>query len=99
MSDHLVIEPVGQYASKWGEGPRFWDNALFYVDIEGHAIIRLCLDSHKENVWDVGERIGTVTPTRGGGLLCAGDSGIFSFRLQNGEKKVLADPESDKKTR
>jgi sugar lactone lactonase YvrE len=74
MSDHLVIEPVGQYASKWGEGPRFWDNALFYVDIEGHAIIRLCLDSHKENVWNVGERIGAVTPTHDGGLLCAGDS-------------------------
>ena len=79
MSDRLLIEPVGKYVSKWGEGPRFWDNALFYVDIEGHGIIRLCLDSQKEDIWDVGERIGAVAPTHDGGLLCAGDSGIFSF--------------------
>ena len=97
MSDHLSIEPVGQYVSKWGEGPRFWDNALFYVDIEGHAIIRLCPNSHKEDVWNVGERIGTVALTHDGRLLCAGDSGIFSFRLQSGEKRVLVDPESGKR--
>ena len=96
-SDHLAIKSVGSYVSKWGEGPRFWGNALFYVDIEGHSVIRLCPDSQKEDVWDVGERIGAVTPTHDGGLLCAGDSGIFSFRLQSGEKKVLADPESAKR--
>jgi len=96
-SDHLAVEPVGTYVSKWGEGPRFWGNALFYVDIEGHSVIRLCPDSQKEDVWDIGERIGAVTPTHDRGLLCAGDSGIFSFRLQSGEKKVLADPESAKR--
>ena len=96
-SDHLAVEPVGTYVSKWGEGPRFWGNALFYVDIEGHSVIRLCPDSQQEDVWDIGERIGAVTPTHDRGLLCAGDSGIFSFRLQSGEKKVLADPESAKR--
>ena len=55
------------------------------------------LDSQNEDIWDVGERIGAVAPTHDDGLLCAGDSGIFSFRLQSGEKKVLVDPESDKR--
>ena len=71
MGDHLAIKPVGTHVSKWGEGPRFWNNSLLYVDIEGHSIIRLCPDSHKEDVWDVGERIGAVTPTHDGNLLCA----------------------------
>ena len=97
MGDHLAIKPVGTHVSKWGEGPRFWKNALFYVDIEGHAIIRLCLDSQKEDIWDVGERIGAVAPTHNDVLLCVGDSGIFSFCLQGGEKKNLVDPESDKR--
>ena len=97
MSNSVSIQPVGNHVSRWGEGPRFWNNVLLYVDIEGHALIRLCLDPIHEDVWDVGERIGTVAPTHDGGLLCAGDSGIFSFHLQGTEKKLLVDPEAHKR--
>ena len=45
----------------------------------------------------MGERIGTVVPMQNGGFLCAGDSGIYCFDPQTGQKKNLADPEADKR--
>ena len=35
------IEPVGNQRSTWGEGPVWWQGALYYVDIEGHRV-HLC---------------------------------------------------------
>ena len=97
MTTNLSITPIGSQISKWGEGPIFWEEHLLYVDIEGHALIRLHVETGEEKVWEMGERIGTVVPRQSGGFLCAGDSGIFSFDPNTGEKKNLADPEGDKR--
>jgi len=45
----------------------------------------------------MGERIGTVVPSESGDLLCAGDSGIYRFNPDTGQKQNLADPEADKR--
>jgi len=97
MSRNLSITPIGSLISKWGEGPIFWEEHLLYVDIEGHALIRLHVETGEEKVWEMGERIGTVVPRQSGGFLCAGDSGIYSFDPNTGEKMNLADPEGDKR--
>jgi len=97
MSDSISITPIGSRISKWGEGPIFWNEHLLYVDIEGHALIRLNPKNGEEQVWEIGERIGTVVPRQSGGFVCAGDSGIFSFDPETGDKKSMADPESDKR--
>ena len=97
MSDSISITPIGSRISKWGEGPIFWNEQLLYVDIEGHALIRLNPKNGEEQVWEIGERIGTVVPRQSGGFVCAGDSGIYSFDPETGEKKSMADPESDKR--
>ena len=62
MND-LKINTVGSRSSKWGEGPIYWDNHLLYVDIEGHSLIRLNPETQEEEIWEMGERIGTVVPT------------------------------------
>ena len=97
MSDSISITPIGSRISKWGEGPIFWNEHLLYVDIEGHALICLNPKNGEEQVWEIGERIGTVVPRQSGGFVCAGDSGIYSFDPETGEKKSMADPESDKR--
>jgi len=97
MSDSISITPIGSRISKWGEGPIFWNEQLLYVDIEGHALICLNPKNGEEQVWEIGERIGTVVPRQSGGFVCAGDSGIYSFDPETGEKKSMADPESDKR--
>ena len=96
MND-LKINAVGSRSSKWGEGPIYWDNHLLYVDIEGHSLIRLNPETQKEEIWEMGERIGTVVPTLNEDFICAGDSGVYRFNPSNGQKTNLADPEAKKR--
>ena len=96
MND-LKINTVGSRSSKWGEGPIYWDNHLLYVDIEGHSLIRLNPETQKEEIWEMGERIGTVVPTLNEDFICAGDSGIYRFDSSTGQKTNLADPEAKKR--
>ena len=91
------IQTVGTRVAKWGEGPIWWKNYLFYVDIEGHALIRLDIATNKETVWEVEERIGTVVPRESGGFLYAGDTGIIAFDPETGVRQTLADPEAEKR--
>jgi len=97
MNKSITIKPVGSRVSQWGEGPIFWEEHLIYVDIEGHALIRLNGETGSEETWKMDERIGTVVPMLEGGFLCAGDSGIYSFDPDSGTKTNLADPEADKR--
>ncbi|TAE78595.1 MAG: SMP-30/gluconolactonase/LRE family protein [Verrucomicrobia bacterium] len=91
----MVIETVGNFRARWGEGPLWWDNALLYVDIEGHRVIRFDPTTGEERSWDVGERVGTVVPRRDGGFVIAGDSG-FHFLAEDGSLTALGDPEAEK---
>jgi len=90
-----TVEPLSGYISTWGEGPIWHDGSLFYVDIEGHKVIRLNPETGEEKTWDVGERVGTVVPCVSGGLVIAGDKG-FSFLAEDGELTSIHDPEPEK---
>lgn len=92
----MVIETVGNYRARWGEGPLWWNGALLYVDIEGHRVIRFDPARGEEKIWEVGERVGTVVPREAGGLVIAGDNG-FCFLDEDGRIHKIADPEPDKK--
>ena len=94
---NLSIEQIGLRSSKWGEGPIFWQDLLYYVDIEGHALVRLNPQTGGGKIWNMDERIGTVVPCQSGDLLCAGDSGIYRFNPLDGSKISLADPEAEKR--
>ncbi len=69
---------VGNYVAQWGEGPIWIEDALYYVDIEKHKVLRYLPEINAEESWDVGERVGAVVPRENGGLIIAGDTG-FSF--------------------
>mgnify|MGYP001161427394 FL=1 len=97
MSESISINPIGSKISKWGEGPIYWQDHLVYVDIEGHSLISLDPKAETEKIWKMVERIGTVVPRVSGGFMCAGDSGIYSFDPETGDKKHIADPEAEKR--
>jgi sugar lactone lactonase YvrE len=90
----LSINAIGKRRSLWGEGPIWWNNSLYYVDIEGKAIIRLNPDSEAETVWEFSERIGCIAPCNNGQLLYAGDNGISIFDPQTNKSSSIIDPES-----
>ena len=80
--DSLSIKAIGKRQSLWGEGPIWWNDSLYYVDIEGKAIIQLDPDTEAETVWEFPERIGCISPCNNGQLLYAGDNGISIFDPQ-----------------
>jgi len=92
-----TIQTIGARVSKWGEGPIWWNEQLFYVDIEDHQLVCLDPNSGHEQVWDVGERIGCVVPRASGGFVYAGDTGIRSFDPASERQSSLADPEPEKR--
>jgi sugar lactone lactonase YvrE len=89
------IEPVGHIRSQWGEGPVWWRDALYYVDIEGHLVHRYDPADGSEKSWNVGQRVGTVVPRASGGLVIAGDHGFSFLDEETGALTPIADPESD----
>lgn len=91
----LEILPIGTIRSQWGEGPIWWQGALYYVDIEGHRVHRFDPATGDERSWDVGQRVGTVVPRESGGLVIAGDHGLFFLDEETGHLTAIADPEPD----
>jgi len=87
------IEPIGTRISKWGEGPVWLENSLYYVDIKGHSVCRLDPQTGEENDWNVGEEVGFVVPCASGKLLCGGDNGFFTLDKDDGSITRIADPE------
>jgi len=89
------IEPVGHIRSQWGEGPVWWRDALYYVDIEGRLVHRYNPADGSEKSWDAGQRVGTVVPRASGGLVIAGDHGFSFLDEPGGALTPIADPEAD----
>lgn len=92
----MEVSVVGTIRSKWGEGPIWWSGKLYYVDIESHQVVRFDPVSGEEKVYEVGERVGTVVPREGGGLVIAGDSGFHFLDEESGALTAIADPEPEK---
>mgnify|MGYP003868534675 FL=1 len=92
----IRIEPVGHIHSQWGEGPIWFGTHLYYVDIEGRMVHRYNPEDGSEKSWPVGERVGTVVPRAGGGLVIAGDHGFSFLDEETGALTPIADPEMDK---
>lgn len=92
----MTFEAIGSYRSTWGEGPVWVNDRLVYVDIESHKVISFDPVSGDEQIWDVGQRVGTVVARKGGGFVAAGDDGFFFLDDESGEVTAIADPESEK---
>lgn len=90
----ITPKPVGNHISEWGEGPIWSGNRLLYVDIEAHKIISFNPDTGVEKIWDVGQRVGTVVPRASGGLVWAGDDGIYVLDEHSGTSTLVSNPES-----
>jgi sugar lactone lactonase YvrE len=92
----ITVEPISNIRSQWGEGPVWWQGALYFVDIEGHLVHRFDPADGSEKSWDVGQRVGTVVPRESGGLVIAGDHGLYFLDEETGGLSAIADPEPDK---
>jgi len=91
----VMLETVGERLSKWGEGPVWFDGFLWYVDIKGHALVRLDPEQGSEVAWPVGQEIGFAVPCESGRWIFGGDRGLFYFDPDSGAMDLITDPEPD----
>jgi sugar lactone lactonase YvrE len=89
----MTPELISNHVSEWGEGPIWHGDRLLYVDIETYKIIAFTPSTGKEQIWEVGQRVGTVVPRASGGLVWAGDDGFFFLDEATGISTPIADPE------
>lgn len=87
---------ISNVRCQWGEGPLWWDNALYFVDIEGRAIHRHDPESGQVRTWNAGQRVGFIAPRKSGGFVVGGDNGLFFFEEATGVFTAIADPEEDR---
>ncbi|WFB35399.1 SMP-30/gluconolactonase/LRE family protein [Kiritimatiellota bacterium B12222] len=83
------------HISTWGEGPVWWQDHFYYVDITGHLLGRIDPVSGENKTWDVGQRIGFALPCKDGRWIWGGDKGLFFIDLSTGKSTFITDPESE----
>jgi len=94
MSD---VELVLDCKNTLGEGP-MWsvrEQALYWVDIMGHAVHRLDPATGAHERHDIGQPVGTVVLRASGGFVLALQDGLFFWDRTDGLQKIV-DPEPDK---
>ncbi len=81
--DFDVLSPT---RDRVGESP-LWsvrEQALYWVDIEGHAIRRLDWATRAVTSWQTPERVGCIALRAGGGFVGGMESGVFAIDLPPG---------------
>lgn len=91
----MRFEAIGERVSQWGEGPVWFDGSLWYVDIKGHAIVRLDVSNGSETAWPVGQEVGFAVPCATGKWIFGGEHGLFRFDPVVGSFDLITDPEPD----
>jgi sugar lactone lactonase YvrE len=95
------IEPTAELVlvaqATLGEGS-LWhpiEKKLYWIDIEGKTLHIYDPKSSKDEIIPVGERIGTVVPIKGGGVLVALQNGIHKLDTKTGQLEFLNNPLPD----
>lgn len=91
----MKVEALATRISNWGEGPVWWKGHLYYVDIEGHALVQYDPEKGSERVWNLDQQIGFALPCESGRWIWGGEKGLFFLDLETGVSSPLVDPESD----
>ncbi|MDF3127985.1 SMP-30/gluconolactonase/LRE family protein [Kiritimatiellaeota bacterium B1221] len=91
----MKIEQLNSQTFKWGEGPVWWNDQFYAVDISGKALVRYCPVTQENKVWQVDQRIGFALPCEDGRWIWGGDEGLFFIDLETGISSPIINPESD----
>ena len=91
-----IVEHVLASQNIVGEGP-VWnvkEQALYWVDIQGHTIHRLQTETGEHHVFDVGIAVGVLAFRQAGGLVLATKEGFAIWNTYTQVVDFLIDPEA-----
>jgi len=89
------VKAVTQYRATWGEGPVWWEDRLWYVDINGKAFCWWDPQTGNEGQLRLPHRPGCAVPTLGKAFVMAGDEGFFFLDPSSGVLEPIGDPEKE----
>lgn len=88
--------PVKEVKAQLGEGA-IWNpqtKTFWWVDIEGMSFFILNPSTGEMIEYPVGQRIGTIVPTKTGSAVVALQDGIYDFNLETSQMTPIASPEA-----
>ncbi|WP_375271051.1 SMP-30/gluconolactonase/LRE family protein [Sphingomonas sp.] len=84
MALSYTAEPVLRVGATLGEGPIWFDDALWFVDIKQHRVHRFDPASGDHASWSAPGQVGWVQPLADGGMLAGLQSGLHRFDPASG---------------
>ncbi|MDA3960405.1 MAG: SMP-30/gluconolactonase/LRE family protein [Planctomycetota bacterium] len=95
---HSDLRPVSSHSAQLGEGPRWWAEVgrLLWVDIDGGLVLTHDPATGQDQILDLDEKVGCVTPTTTGDFIAGLASGIARIDAITGTVDLLHSPEKDK---
>ena len=91
-----IVEHILATHNIVGEGP-VWnvqEQALYWVDIQGHTIHRLQPETKEHQVFNVGVAVGVLACRQTGGLVLATKNGFALWDMQTQVLDIIANPEA-----
>ena len=86
---------VWNLGAELGEGPLWFDGALWFVDIKKQQVHRFEPVTGDRNSWPAPEQVGFIAPRQTGGFVAGLQSGLFRFDPTDGSFAPLAPVEAD----
>lgn len=83
-------------AAELGEGPVWFDGALWFVDIKRRKVHRYEPGSGDRRSWDSPEQVGFVLPAQGGGFVAGLQGGLHRFDPASGGFELIVAVEPDR---
>lgn len=84
-----TAELVCEAKARLAEGPVWFDNSLWFVDIEGRRLHRLANGEGPLETLQLDERIGFAVPAGGGRFVAGLQSGLYTIDWPNGPVSLL----------
>ena len=88
----MSAERVLKVEATLGEGPVWFENMLWFVDIKQRHVHRFDPATGETKRWDAPEQVGWVLPSKGG-IIAGLKTGVHRFDPEAGTFELLHDPE------
>ena len=89
-------ECVWPLQAELGEGPVWWEGAVWFVDIKRRLIHRFDPETGATRSWDAPDQTGFLAPVEGGGFVAGVRSGLHRFDPDSGRFDLITTVEPDR---
>jgi sugar lactone lactonase YvrE len=91
----MTVRSVLEVGAILGEGPVWFQDALWFVDIKRHRVHRFTPSDGSSRHWDAPDQVGWVLPSARGDMIAGVKTGLHRFDPASGRFALLHVPEAE----